>query len=84
MYFFSKDKIRATNLKCLFKTDVKSDGSPPRLRLELNDEERSIIFKLDTLTTEEALFQFNKLTLPLVKEVNEVITESKGAKARKK
>merc|ERR1712080_116821 len=83
IYHFSSEKVRGTNPKCIYKTDVVSDRSEPTFSVQLDettDDLSRIIFKTANLKPEDVLTKFNELILPLVKvEVLEDRT-TKGAK----
>ena len=79
MVFMSYRSVKSTNLKCLFKTDIRSDFSAPEMKVDLNDG-RTIRFKSSTLTALELINEFNKIVLPLVVIKDEGITETKAAK----
>ena len=82
MVAFSYEYVKGTNLKCTFKTDIKSDGSEPIMKVQLKDDPRPIIFKLGNLSGFETLYQFNKIVLPLVQSEEE--ESPKETKATKK
>jgi len=83
IYYFSSEKVRTTNPKCAYKTDVLTDRSDPLIKVELaeamGDVDR-ITFKTADLKVEEILSRFNDLILPLVKD--DVVEErtTKGVK----
>jgi len=80
----STEKVRRTNPKCGFKTEVVDDGSEPTMKVELggdNDGKR-IVFETGLLSSHEILEHFNRLVLPLVKEETEATVQSKGEKMR--
>lgn len=78
------EKVRKTNPKCGFKTDIVDDGSEPTMKVELggdNDGKR-IVFEAGLLSSHEILEQFNRIVLPLVQDEQEAV-QSKGEKMRK-
>ena len=81
----SSEKVRRTNPKCGFKTDVVDDGSEPTMRVELggDHEGKKILFEAGLLSSHDILEQFNRIVLPLVKDETETATQSKGEKMRK-
>ena len=81
----ASEKVRRTNPKCGFKTDVVDDGSEPTMRVELagNHEGKKILFEAGLLSSHDILEQFNRIVLPLVKDETETATQSKGEKMRK-
>lgn len=72
--------IRKSNPKCIVRTEIKSDGSEPVMKVTLVDDHKPITFKLANLTASETLYQFNRLVLPLVKEEVPETVSTKGAK----
>ena len=81
----ASEKVRRTNPKCGFKTDVVDDGSEPTMRVELggDHEGKKILFEAGLLSSHDILEQFNRIVLPLVKDETETATQSKGEKMRK-
>ena len=81
----ASEKVRRTNPKCGFKTDVVDDGSEPTMRVELggDHEGKKIVFEAGLLSSHDILEQFNRIVLPLVKDETETATQSKGEKMRK-
>ena len=79
MFFMSTKNVKATNLKCILKNDIRSDFSDPEIKVDLNDG-RAIRFKSGTLNTLEIFHEFNKIVLPLVVVKDTGITETKAAK----
>jgi len=83
VFHFSSDKIRATNPKCAYKTDILSDRSEPTFSVQLdegNDDLGGIIFKTANLKVEDILTKFNSIILPLVKTESDDERTTKGAK----
>jgi len=83
LFHFSSEKIRATNPKCVYKTDIVSDRSEPTLKVLLDDNDDnlgSIVFKTANLKPEDVLTKFNEMVLPLVKVEVEEDRTTKGAK----
>ncbi len=85
MFDVSHLKTRATNPKCVVKTEILSDGGPQEIRVELNDEleMNPIVFRAGTLTRLEMLYELNKMVLPLVKKKDDSssgVTTKKAAK----
>ena len=78
------EKVRMTNPKCGFKTDVVDDGSEPTIRVELggDNDGKKIVFEAGLLSSHEILEQFNRIVLPLVKEETGAVVQSKGEKMR--
>lgn len=87
MVFLSYPKVRNTNGKCVYKTDVLSDRSDPRISIKLQTGHK-LVFNTKNLSTLEILFHINKFVLPLVKEEDEslkVVTKaSKKMAGRRK
>ena len=81
----ASERVRRTNPKCGFKTDVVDDGSEPTMRVELggDHEGKKILFEAGLLSSHDILEQFNRIVLPLVKDETETATQSKGEKMRK-
>lgn len=79
---FSYKKVRATNHKCLFKTDVLSDGSDPLVKVELNNG-KNLTFKAGTLSEYDMLYHFNRIVLPLVEDTEAPAKETKATKKKK-
>ena len=81
----ASERVRRTNPKCGFKTDVVDDGSEPTMRVELggDHEGKKIVFEAGLLSSHDILEQFNRIVLPLVKDETEVAAQSKGEKMRK-
>jgi len=91
LFHFSSDKVRGTNPKCVYKTDIVSDRSEPTIKVLLDDNDDNlgtIVFKTANLKAEDVLTKFNEMVLPLVKvEVEEERTTKgvkKGAASSKK
>ncbi len=84
MWAISKQKTRATNPKCVVKTEIVSDGSPQQIKFEFNDalERKPVLFKAGTMDGLEMLFEFNKLVLPLVKVTEEAELAALAEKKR--
>ena len=82
MYSVSFQRTRATNPKCVVKTEVLSDGSEQYVRLDFNDdlEEKPVVFRAGTLTCLEMLYLINKMTLPLVKTKDDPAMSTKASK----
>lgn len=78
MHYMTKPKIKSTNVKCLFKFDVLSDGSEPTMKVELN-EGKTLVFKAGNLSRLELVSEFNRHVLPLVTEDVKAV-ETKSAK----
>jgi len=79
MYFFNGKKVKATNLKTIVKTSILDDRSSPNVKFDLNDG-RQLEIKTGRLTELEIATIVNNYVLPLVKEVEEVVTETKASK----
>jgi hypothetical protein len=86
MHIMSAERVRKSNPKCIVKSDVVDDRSEPTIKVELagDHDGKKIVFEAGLLTAHEIVFQFNRLTLPLIKEEVAVVLESKGEKMRKK
>jgi len=83
IYHLSSEKVRATNPKCIYKTDILSDRSEPTLSVQLDeatDDLCRILFKTANLKPEDVLTKFNEMILPLVKVEVEDERTTKGAK----
>lgn len=76
-------RIRATNVKCVFKTDVLSDGSDPLIKFDLNDG-RTLKFKAGTLSEFDIVSNLNRIVLPLVVAEESQSTSAKPKPAKKK
>lgn len=74
MYTFSMKSILDTNKKVIVKNEIKTDRSPPTLKVELNDG-RKVTFKMDHLSDIEVLREYNRIVLPLVKTERELQAE---------
>ena len=85
MFILSAERIRKTNIKCLFKTEIVDDRREPTIKVELGGEHdgKSILFKTGRMDTFDILHQFNTMVLPLVKIEEEVVTASKGERMRR-
>ena len=79
MFHLSNKRVKATNLKCLYRTDILSDFSDPEMKVDLNDG-RTVRFKSGKISTVELLNHLNKIVLPLVVVKDTTITETKAAK----
>lgn len=79
MYFFNAKKVKATNVKTIVKTSILDDRSSPNVKFDLNDG-RQLEIKTGRLTELEIVTIANNYILPLVKEVEEVVVETKAAK----
>jgi len=82
VYHFSSEKVRGTNPKCIYKTDIISDRSEPTLSVYLDDANADlgcIIFKTANLKPEDVLNKFNEMILPLIKVESEDERTTKGA-----
>lgn len=77
----SCERIQKSNPKCFFKTDVVCDRSEPTMKLELEDDGNSLLFKTGNLSVEEIVTMMNEYVLPRVKAEKPAVTQSKGAKA---
>jgi topoisomerase IA-like protein len=86
MHVLSVEKVRKTNPKCMFKTDVVDDRSEPTVKVELggDNDGKKVVFKAGLLNNYEILSEFNRILLPMVTEDVKVVTQSKGEKMRKK
>jgi len=83
LFHFSSEKVRATNPKCIYKTDILSDRSEPTIKVLLEDNSDnlgSIVFKTANLKVEDVLTKFNEMVLPHVKVELEEDRTTKGAK----
>lgn len=83
LFHFSSEKIRGTNPKCIYKTDILTDRSEPTMKVELAESNENVgrfVFKTANLKTEEVLAKFNETILPLVKDEVEDERTTKGAK----
>jgi len=84
VFYLSSAKLRDTNPKCLFKTEIASDRSDPELTCKLENGSQ-LIFKAKNLTALEILERFNKIIHPLLPpEPSEgaVIPKTKSQKKR--
>jgi len=85
IYHFSSEKVRGTNPKCVYKTDILSDRSEPTINVHLDEKTEDlnrITFKTANLKAEDVLTKFNEMILPFIKvEVTDERT-TKGAKAK--
>jgi len=79
MFFLSTKKVKATNVKTIYKTNILDDRSPPNVKFDLNDG-RQLEIRTGNLTDLEIVSTVNNYVLPLVKEVEEVVVETKAAK----
>lgn len=82
MWYLSKPKVRATNVKCVFKNEILGDRSPPVIILTLNQDDKKIEFYTEKLSTLDIAYEMNKHVLPLV-EVKEAdnLTSKQSKKA---
>lgn len=83
LYHVSNEKVRGTNPKCIYKTDILSDRSEPAIHVHLDetvDDISRITFKTANLTPEDVLTKFNEMILPLVKAEVADDRTTKGAK----
>jgi len=78
MFFWQTKKVKATAPKLVTKTEVVDDRREPRILFNLNDG-RELEIKTGNLTELEIATIVNYYILPLVKEVEETETISKGA-----
>lgn len=74
MFTFSMKSVLDTNKKVIVKNEIKTDRSPPSLKVELNDG-RKVTFKMEHLSDIEVLREFNRIVLPLVKTEQELQKE---------
>ncbi|XP_021950661.1 39S ribosomal protein L53, mitochondrial [Folsomia candida] len=81
-FWLSSPKIRDTNFKCVFKTSVLSNLSPPEIHCKL-DNGKELIFKAENLSLLEILEEFNKIVHPLLPPP-EVTTAPLKTKSQKK
>jgi len=65
MFCLSIPKVRQTNHKCIFKTEVLSDRSPAELLCNLENGQ-NVLFKAENLTTLQVLQQLNIILGPLI------------------
>lgn len=82
LFYLSCERVRNTNPKCAFRTEVTSDRSEPTISVALEDG-GSILFKTANLKEGEILGLLNQIVLPMVKEEAPAVFESKGAKKTK-
>jgi len=83
IFHFTSEKVRGTNPKCIYKTDILSDRSEPTLKVTLEDNSDNlgtIVFKTANLKSEDVLTKFNEMILPHVKVETEEDRTTKGAK----
>lgn len=78
MFFWQTKKVRATAPKLITKTEVVDDRREPKVLFQLTDG-RELEIKTANLTELEIATIVNSYLLPLVKEVEETETVSKGA-----
>jgi len=79
MYFLNAKSVKATNVKTLMKTSILDDRSAPIVTFDLNDG-RQLEIKTGRLTELEIVTIVNHYVLPLVKEVEESVVETKSSK----
>jgi len=79
MYFFNAKKIKVTNVKTIVKTSILDDRSDPKVTFDLNNG-RQLEIKTGRLTELEIATIVNSYVLPLVKEVEESVVETKSSK----
>jgi len=65
MFYLSSPKIRETNHKCVFKTEVVSDRSNPEIHCKLENG-KQLLFKTENLSALEILEQLNRILKPLL------------------
>jgi len=65
MHILSAPKVRDTNYKCIFKTEVVCDNSEPVMLCVLGDG-RKLKFEAGNLTPLELLSNFNRIVIPLL------------------
>lgn len=81
MFAFSLEKVRRTNIKCMYKTDIVDDRSDPTIRVEFTDPaNKKLVIKTTRLNSFEVLDEFNKIVLPLVQVKDDVVVETKATK----
>ncbi|CAL8074018.1 unnamed protein product [Orchesella dallaii] len=83
MFILSFPKIRETNYKCAFKTNVVCDRSEGSVECKLENG-KSVLFKTGNLTTLEILQQLNKVVLPLVPPPQDLSASIPKTKSQKK
>ena len=84
MTIISNEKVTKTGPKTTFKYEFVSDRSEPTMTLSFLEDERKAIFEMAFLTEHEAVYEMNKIVLPLVKD--DTLTaplETKGGKSKK-
>jgi len=69
-------KLRATNPKCVIKTDIVCDREEPTITLSLENGKK-VIFKTSLLTTLEIAENFNKISDQLNQTVEDLIETKK-------
>lgn len=82
MTLLTDEKVTKTGPKTAINHKFVSDRSEPTVTLTFHDDpELKAVFKMAYLTEHEAIYQMNKIVLPLVKEdvVNVESKQSKGA-----
>ncbi|XP_065566932.1 large ribosomal subunit protein mL53-like isoform X2 [Artemia franciscana] len=77
IYYFSLDKVRKTNQKCIIKTDIVCNKTPPQIDVQLENG-KSILFEAENLAVEDILKHFNLIVKPLVPKEEESVIATKG------
>eukprot|EP00096_Caligus_rogercresseyi_P002767 TRINITY_DN1504_c0_g1_i1.p1 TRINITY_DN1504_c0_g1~~TRINITY_DN1504_c0_g1_i1.p1 ORF type:complete len:159 (+),score=47.23 TRINITY_DN1504_c0_g1_i1:202-678(+) len=83
----SDPRIRKTNPKCIFKTDILHQNEEPRIEAELLESKETIVFKTENLIPREIFYHMNKIFLPLIPPdvpVTEVKTKTNKKMGKKK
>jgi len=84
MFYLSAPRIRDSNIKCSFKTEVVCDLSEPTVVCKLVDG-KTLTFKTENLTAYEILKEFNRIVLPLVPPPQDTpVAATKSQSQRKK
>merc|ERR1711962_612006 len=82
LHYFYQDRVRDTNPKCILKTTVVSDRTPPNIEIKLDDN--TLLFKTSNLSDLEILKQYNALVSSRVVEDSEPAVTTLGKPTKKK
>lgn len=82
LQYFYQDKVRDTNQKCILKTTIVCDRTPPAIEIKLDDS--TLVLKTSNLSDLEILKQFNAFVSSRVVEDSEPAGTALGKPTKKK